>query len=572
MDKNFFIKPTHIKQKQYEVLRASFVDNLSDQQSAEKFGYAYYTFKSLKRDCKNASAEDFFKPVIKGRQQGREEKTMPAKDIVIALRKRNYSNREIREYLLTRNKIDISETIINDILTKEGFTKLFRRTFRERLEALQEEKDYPDKSDIQEFGTVPQVSTSFGGIFLFIPLLLDLNVQRLFDLKFYESKGIPRLNYLLSYLAVKLLGVERLSHVQDYSFDYGLGVFAGLNVLPKSSALSSYSYRHSTSLITTLLKGFCKILHQNHYITGKNINLDFHSIPYYGEREEIENNWIPTRGKRMSSILSFFAQDLDTTFLCYSNGDIAHNEQNDEILKFVEFYKQTTGLLPQRLIFDSKLTTYNNLNKLNEQGISFITLGRRGKKIVKDMESIKDWKKVTLDNTERKYRELEYAEQKVKIRDYRTEIRELYVRGNGRELPMRLFTNDFTDTSKNIITCYTKRWRIENNIQENIDFFNLNALQSSVIVQVNFDIAMTLIANTLYKLLAQNTKWFNDAKPKTISRNFVNIQTTVVIDENEIKVCFDKSSYIPVLKDWIETLPTYQVPWWNDKKLKFVFK
>ena len=572
MDKYFFVNPTSIRHKQYEALRASYVDNLSDQQAAEKFGYAYYTFKSLKRDCKNASAEDFFKPVIKGRQQGREEKTIQAKDTIIALRKRNYSNSDIGEYLRTRDKIDISETIINDILTEEGFTKLFRRTFRERMEALQEEKEYPEKSDIREFGTVSQVSTSFGGIFLFLPLLLDLNLQRLFDLKFYGSKPIPRLNYLLSYLAVKLLGVERLSHAGNYGFDYGLGVFAGLNVLPKSSTLSSYSYRHSASLITTLLKGFCKILHQNHYITGKNINLDFHSIPYYGEREEIENNWIPTRGKRMSSILSFFAQDLDTTFLCYSNGDITHNEQNDEILKFVDFYKQTTGVPPQRLIFDSKLTTYSNLNKLNEQGISFITLGRRGKKIVKEMESIQDWKKITLDNTERKYRELEYAEQKVKIRDYKTDLREFYVRGNGRELPMRLFTNDFTDTPKNIITCYTKRWRIENNIQENIDFFNLNALQSPVIVQVNFDIAMTLIANTLYKLLAQKTKWFNDAKPKTISRNFVNIQTSLEIGDDEIRICFDKSSYVPVLKDWIESLPEYQVPWWKDKKLKFVFK
>ena len=83
---------------------------------------------------------------------------------------------------------------------------------------------------------------------------------------------------------------------------------------------------------------------------------------------------------------------------------------------------------------------------------------------------------------------------------------------------------------------------------------------------------MTLIANTLYKLLAQKTKWFNDAKPKTISRNFVNIQTSLEIGDDEIRICFDKSSYVPVLKDWIESLPEYQVPWWKDKKLKFVFK
>ena len=38
------------------------------------------------------------------------------------------------------------------------------------------------------------------------------------------------------------------------------------------------------------------------------------------------------------------------------------------------------GLLPERFVFDSRLTTYENLNRLNQKGILFITLKRQGSK------------------------------------------------------------------------------------------------------------------------------------------------------------------------------------------------
>ena len=62
---------------------------------------------------------------------------------------------------------------------------------------------------------------------------------------------------------------------------------------------------------------------------------------------------------------------------CYANADLRKDQQNDEILRFVEFWKKRTGRLPEELIFDSRLTTYANLNRLNRQDIDFITLRRR---------------------------------------------------------------------------------------------------------------------------------------------------------------------------------------------------
>ena len=42
---------------------------------------------------------------------------------------------------------------------------------------------------------------------------------------------------------LKLLDKERHSHISDFDFDEALGLFAGLNALPKKSYAADYSYR-----------------------------------------------------------------------------------------------------------------------------------------------------------------------------------------------------------------------------------------------------------------------------------------------------------------------------------------
>src|SRR5258707_2175901 len=102
-------------------------------------------------------------------------------------------------------------------------------------------------------------------------------------------------------------------------------------------------------------------------------DLDFHTIPFHGEDPLIEKHYVSKRSRRQKGVLAFLAQDADSRVFCYANGQLRKEQQNDEILQFVAFWKQRTGQLPKELIFDSKLTTYANLNKLNQQGIRFIT-------------------------------------------------------------------------------------------------------------------------------------------------------------------------------------------------------
>jgi len=559
-------------QKRDEALRASFVEELDAKEVARRFGYSVHTINPLLRDFLSGSLPPFFLPLTKGPKQPRPA-TLQCKERIIELRKQNYSIDEIEEVLL-REGVPITAKTIHQVLQAEGFAKLFRRTHAERRAALQMAKDPSEIANIKNFAAHSFVRTSYGGIFLFIPLILEMNLDSLFrKTAFYGSGQIPRINYLMSFIALKLMGKERLSHVVDLNFDYGLGTFAGLNVLPKVAAITQYSYRNPHQLVVKLVKKWNTVLKDKGYIEGRHINLDFHAIPHWGEESQLENHWAPTRGKAMKSVLCFFAQDLDTTYLCYSNGQLSREEALDEILNFVSFYHKSHGTYPECLVFDSKLTTYKNLDVLDKDfRIKFITLKRRGKNVLKDIGTHKEWKHIKLAIPSRKYQLLKISEMPIAMKDYGGDLRQIIVTGTGRELPMLIITNDFETSAKEIIETYALRWLIENNIQENIDFFSLNALSSPVIVKADFDVAMTLIANTLYKALSGKFKLFERAKPKTTYRNFIEGDAKITITPDTVQVKFSKKSFNPMIMDFVNSLPKTKVPWMNNRTIEYSFE
>jgi transposase len=570
LNKDFFRHPQDPMQRRYEALRALIVEEQKPEEVAQRFGYSIHTLRALMRDSQKEALPPFFLPLKQGPKAPRPT-TIQLKDRIVDLRKRNYSIDEIRETLLRQGE-EISNKTIYLLLDEEGFTKLFRRTRAERREALQTGREPAEEAHVEAFGAHPEVSTDYGGLFLFIPLISQLGLDRMFkESGFYGSPQIPKISYLLSYLVLKLLGKERISHINDLCFDFGIGLFAGLNVLPKAAAITQYSYRHPHSLCVTLLRNWVRTLFDQGYLKGEHINLDFHSIPHYGEESTLENHWVPTRGKAMKSVLSFFAQDLDTTYLCYSNGDLKKEEEADEILAFVSFYKKATGQRPQCLVFDSKLTTYDHLDRLNQQGIRFITLQRRGKKILASLEAITAWQFIRLDIPSRKHQLLKIHDGKTRLPGYTGSLRQIIVTGTGRELPMILVTNDEQRLPKEILTHYAKRWRIENNIQENVDFFNLNALSSPVVVKVDFDIAMTLIANTLYKMFSSQIRLFERAKAKTLFRNFVEGEAQIRLTSSTVQIRYGKKAHNPLIMDWVRSLPSTPISWMGNRVLEFSF-
>ncbi|MCP4003661.1 MAG: transposase, partial [bacterium] len=140
--------------------------------------------------------------------------------------------------------MEISVRTVERVLAEEGFAKLPRRTRLKIGMTVQgaeipekSQKMVPDELDGQRF------DSPAAGVFLFAPFLAQLGFPEIVEAaRLPGSRQIPALSYLLSFLALKLLGTERYAHVGEHGFDPGLGLFAGLNVLPKCTAMSSYSY------------------------------------------------------------------------------------------------------------------------------------------------------------------------------------------------------------------------------------------------------------------------------------------------------------------------------------------
>ena len=272
-------------------------------------------------------------------------------------------------------------------------------------------------------------------------------------------------------------------------------------------------------------------------------------------------------------ILAFLAQDAATRVFCYANADLREETQNDEILRFIEFWSQRTGGLPEELIFDSKLTTYKNLNILNQWGIRFITLRRRSKKMLEAVsnEPISAWRRIELQGISRIYRTPRILDRKIALNDYEGPIRQLVIADLGHEDPTFLLTNQLTRSAPKLVKRYAQRMIIENNIEDAIDFFHMDALSSAVAMKVNFDLQLTLMASSLYRLLSSKIgNGYQKAKSRHIFRDFVDATAKVIITEKEILVRFQKRTHNPLLIAAGFDKIDVPIPWLGGKRLQLI--
>ena len=344
-----------------------------------RFGYTPGSFRVLVHEFRNQPDRDFFiRAAGVGRPPGKQNRL---REQVIALRKQNLSVHDISR-ALARDGESLSPAAIAAILKAEGFAKLPRRFDDERPDHSR--PVVAEMADVRELDLTPRsFRTKFGGLFLFLPWLRSAGLDKLLARAgFPGSKMVPAACAVRSLLALKLFGNARHSHVMSSVLDEGLALFAGLNVIPKRSFLTEYSCRIEPACYPILMRDWFDTVSQSGLKWGTSFDLDFHTIPFHGDDALVEKHYVSKRSRRQKGMLAFLAQDADTRVFCYANGELGKDEQNDEILRFVEFWKQRTGHLPEELIFDSKLTTYANLNKLNRMGIQFITLRRRSKKLL----------------------------------------------------------------------------------------------------------------------------------------------------------------------------------------------
>jgi len=229
---------------------------------------------------------------------------------------------------------------------------------------------------------------------------------------------------------------------------------------------------------------------------------------------------------------------------------------------------------PAELVFDSQLTTYDKLEELNRRGILFMTLQRRSRKMLGAIWSLPSsaWRRITLPSLTRSFRTPRVIDRRVVLPRYHGTVRQVIVTDLGHEEPTVLLTNNLKISCASLVTRYAQRMLIENGISDAIGFFHLDALSSMVGLKVDFDLQITLMAASLYRLMAGKIgREYDRAQAKKIFRNLLDVSATVEVGERQVVVTLDKRAHNPYLiASGLADIPT-RMPWFGNKRLSIRF-
>lgn len=589
----YFLEPGTVSQRRYEVLRARFVERASAEEIGARLGLSALTVYAQVRDFKAAldrgEPPAIFVEAVRGPKGARKKPRIV--EHVVRLRARGYAGSDIHAALVEAG-FEVSAALVHQILREQGLSGLCKRRREDiaRVRAEIESGRIPGLTEAVPAAPTPPVVADardlnleegrslysrVAGVFLFVPLLVQAGLGGLVEqARMAGTKMIPAIGYVLSLLALKLLDKERKSHISDWNFDEALGWFAGLNVLPKTTAATDYAYRLVDGAANRLLAQWVRAVYPILCPEGAAaFALDFHAIPHRGEDTGLENHYVPMRGKAIPTVLTCFARAVDAPMLCYAQADVVRKEQDQMPLRFVKYWRELTGLDPTWLYFDSKFTTYPVLDQLRQRGIHFITIRRRGTRLVRNLlaRPAREWTSAVIDTPQRRHQRIRYLDDAVRLSGYGGTCRQVAADFH-RETPTLFLTDNEDVSGKEIITRYIARNAIENDLGINVNFFHLDCLASEVRLNVHADVVLTVLANGCYRWLSQRLKGCERMEPKQLYRKFVETGGHLAVRGDQLVVTFDRRAHNPVLAQARLDHDAPPIPWLQNKRLRLEFK
>lgn len=563
----FFARPSGPNHRRYEALRGYLFEGLTIEAAAARAGYSVTTLRSAVRDFRAGKTGFFLHP-----RPGptRAPAKNAARERILELRRAGHSAAEIAE-ALTGTPTPLNRTGVAEVLAEAGFGRLSVRPPAQRGAPY---RDHPRRAELLTFTDLPACAeTKVAGLLLAVPELVALDLPSLVTAAGYPGTTvIPAVNYLLSLLALKLTGIRRVSHVDDLAADPGAGLFAGLAALPKTTALTSYSYRLDHHHQRALLAGLGKAMLAADLITdaGGDLDLDFHAVMHWGDDVALEKNYVPSRSQRTRSVLSFFAQDGASQTLVYANADLTKATQAHEVLVFAEHWRSLTGRWPTRLVMDQKVTTQAVLAELDARGIGFVTLRMRSPALLRHIQALpaSAWTTVRLDR-DGDYRRPKVVDETTTLSNYPHTVRQLIVRGLGRDTATVIITNDRISSAKQLIERYARRMNIEQRLAEAIRSFHIDALAGAVPLNVDLDITLSVLTGAVCASLRRRLTGYHHATPDTLQRRFLSTTGLVLNHGHTITVRLNRRTYSPVLRQ--ADIPDVTVPWWGGRQLHFEY-
>ena len=568
---DLFRQPALVAQRNYEICKAYYLDQQTAESLARRFSLHPDSVRSIVKDfARDPDLAQFF--VAKKPGPAFAPKRDARRQEVLDLRRDGLSLAQVHERLNARG-VSLSESSIYRILQRAGLAgDGVRQATRPPGRKAKDGSDVPPVSDVRSclLTTGRSFPSKVCGLFVFVPLLLELDFAgAVAQAGWPGTEAVPPLQSLLALLCGKLLGQRRISHISDLCNDEGAGLFAGLNVLPKATFATDYSYRTQRPMSDRLVKS---LLSKAPLEEGPaRFNLDFHAIAYRAEEAFLEKHWLAKRNRAGISVMAFVAQQRGSRVMCYATANVVRDDMDAMAVRFADHWKEQTGSYPAQLLFDSRVTTYERLAELESREVGFITVRRRGQGMLERVKRLAAdaWRSARISQAKGATREIRYLDEEVVLAGYPGRVRQLVVTGLGREEPTFFLTNNRPEklTGRQVVQEYAQRNLIENGLGEEITFFHLDCLASGVRLNVDFDLTLTVVADLLYRMLAKRLKGFAHASPLKLFRKFIDTTGQVEIEDDKVRVRLTKRAHNPLLKEAGLTTLTPPVPWFGGRRL-----
>ena len=135
-----------------------------------------------------------------------------------------------------------------------------------------------------------------------------------------------------------------------------------------------------------------------------------------------------------------------------------------------------------------------------------------------------------------------------------------------------LLTNQLRRSPAKLIGRYAQRMVIENAIADGIAFFHMDALSSAVAMKITCDLQLTIMAGSLYRLLAAKIgHGYEWAKSRHLFRDFIEATAQVMVGPEDILVRFQKRAHNPLLLAAGFSQTDTPIPWLGRRKLRLTF-
>ena len=123
--------------------------------------------------------------------------------------------------------------------------------------------------------------------------------------------------------------------------------------------------------------------------------------------------------------------------------------------------------------------------------------------------------------------------------------------------------------AESLIQTYARRWLVEKSISEQIYFFHLNRVSSSIVIKVDFDLTMSILARNLYHLLARELTGYGQCESETLFNKFIDNMATIRYGEEKVEAVLKKKRGLPLLLEMGKSFDAQKILWMGNRRLTF---